>query len=243
MNSSRQRHQRCPQRLGSRGRHLLSKRCELFGLLGQRQKLLLCKLGRKFEELRRRFYARYSLGKIERGFGIGVSEFDQLVVVILYPFNCRRIAISNNVGRLAGGRTHFLNFVGCIHSLINFLGLCGALFNHFAELNVGFGLGYFGLGNGFPSRLGFGRSRDLSHGFALRLWPSDPLQPINDVSLERLSPLIYRNRSPLLLVGPVWIRKAAARNRVSKGDVTRTLRNVRYWHKADIGFCTAHVCL
>jgi hypothetical protein len=57
----------------SRERHLLGKRRELLGLLGQGRKLLLCKLGRKFDELRRRLYARHPLGKVEGGFGVGMS--------------------------------------------------------------------------------------------------------------------------------------------------------------------------
>ena len=36
------RHQRCPQWLRSRERHLLGKRRELLGLIGQYRKLVLC---------------------------------------------------------------------------------------------------------------------------------------------------------------------------------------------------------
>ena len=45
------RHQRCPQWLRSRERHLLGKRRELLGLIGQYRKLLLCMLSRKLDEL------------------------------------------------------------------------------------------------------------------------------------------------------------------------------------------------
>jgi hypothetical protein len=48
---------------------------------------------------------------------------------------------------------------------------------------------------------------------ALAIRPSETGQRC--VSLELLSPLIYRNCSCLLLVGPVWRRRAAARNRVT----------------------------
>ena len=108
MNLKSRRHQRCPQRLRSRERHLLGKRRELLGLLGQCRKLLLCMLGRKFDELRRRLYARHPLGKVEGGLGVGVSNLKQLVIVILHPFKCRRIAMLHNVGRLPGGRAHFV---------------------------------------------------------------------------------------------------------------------------------------
>ena len=80
-------------------------------------------LGRKFEELRQQLRPRHPLGKVEGGLGVGVSNLKQLVIVTLHPFNCRRIAMLHNVGRLPGGRAHFLK---------NFLGLCNSFFSHFA---------------------------------------------------------------------------------------------------------------
>src|SRR5437773_11052579 len=68
---------------------------------------------------------RYSMGKVEGGIGIGVSEFDELVVVILGTFNRRRVAIFHNIGRFTGGGTH------CLKSFLRF---CGALFSHVAKL-------------------------------------------------------------------------------------------------------------
>ena len=108
MNLKSRRHQRCPQWFRGRDRRLLSKRRELLGLIGQYRKLVLYLLSRKLDELRRRLYARDPLGKVEGGLGVGVSNLKQLVIVILHPFNCRRIAMLHNVGRLPGGRAHFL---------------------------------------------------------------------------------------------------------------------------------------
>jgi hypothetical protein len=45
-----------PKWLRSRKCHLLGKRREFLGLLGQRRKVLLCKFGRKFHKLRRRLH-------------------------------------------------------------------------------------------------------------------------------------------------------------------------------------------
>jgi hypothetical protein len=43
--------------------------------------------GRQFYEIRGRFNVRQLLGKAEGGLGIGLSEFEDLVVVVLRTFN------------------------------------------------------------------------------------------------------------------------------------------------------------
>jgi hypothetical protein len=68
-----------PKWLRSRKCHLLGKRREFLGLLGQRRKVLLCKFGRKFHKLRRRLHASHPLGKIKGDIGVGASTKNLLL--------------------------------------------------------------------------------------------------------------------------------------------------------------------
>ena len=110
--------------LRGRERYLLGDRCKLLGLLGQRLELLACMFGRKLHELRRRLHAGQLLDKVEGGVGVRVSEFDELVVVVLHPLNRPRIAVFYEIARLSRGGAHFF---------VSLLGLRGALLRHFAK--------------------------------------------------------------------------------------------------------------
>src|ERR1035437_1678693 len=82
----------------------------------------------KFYESRRRFHTGHLLDKVEGGVGVRVSEFDNLVVVVLHTLNRRRIAVFDEIGCFSRGGVHFL---------VSFFGLRGALFRHLAECLLG----------------------------------------------------------------------------------------------------------
>src|SRR6476660_8374305 len=81
-------------------------------------------LGRKFYECGRRPHAGHLLDKIEGGIGVLVSEFEELIVVVLHTLNRSQITVLDEVGRFSRGDTHFL---------VRFFGLGGSLFSHFSE--------------------------------------------------------------------------------------------------------------
>ena len=86
--------------------------------------LLACMFGRKFYECGRRPHAGHLLDKIEGGIGVLVSEFEELIVVVLHTLNRSQITVLDEVGRFSRGDTHFL---------VRFFGLGGTLFSHFSE--------------------------------------------------------------------------------------------------------------
>jgi len=73
--------------LRGREHHLLGERRKLFGLLGQRFELLACMFGRKFDEHRRRLHTGQLLHKVVGSISVRLSEFNELVVVVLSTLN------------------------------------------------------------------------------------------------------------------------------------------------------------
>ena len=62
----------------------------------------------KFYERRRRIHAGQLLDKVEGGVGVRVSEFDDLVVIVLHTLNRLRIAVFNEIGCFRRGGVHFV---------------------------------------------------------------------------------------------------------------------------------------
>src|SRR5664280_2236660 len=97
-----------------------------------------------------RFYAGQFLDEVESCFGIGLSELDDLVVVVLRTFNGRRIAVLDQISGFSRGG---------VHLLVSFFGLRGALFGHFAECLRG--RRHWGVGGLLSCGIG-GRSHDVT---------------------------------------------------------------------------------
>src|SRR6478609_7952466 len=61
--------------------------------------------GRKFYECGRRPHAGHLLDKIEGGIGVLVSEFEELIVVVLHTLNRSQITVLDEIGRFSRGDT------------------------------------------------------------------------------------------------------------------------------------------